>query len=237
LINSTGPTPPSTRMQNRWWGRRTQSDLGHSRSQERGPRAGLRRGARWLKGDSDRPTLMVIERGVHGHGLLLGVDLAATARAWPRSMFLVGGAVAGTPSKKARSLTWFERSSIRSAGCSRTHVAAPGAAASACACVSHRLIDRQLLSPVSASPYRMKPSWTYLAHVGERNPSTSPVDRGRHHRKPGILQARARHPALPLRAVPSRRHAGAHRAGTSGSGRAGKEGIAYERRHREVVQR
>jgi hypothetical protein len=39
--------------------------------------------------------------------------------------------VSSTPSKKARSPTSFERSSIRSDRCSRTHVAAIGVAASA----------------------------------------------------------------------------------------------------------
>jgi hypothetical protein len=63
-----------------------------------------------------------------------------------------GQTVAGMPSKKARSPTSLERSSIRSATCSRTQVAATGAAASAWAWVSHRVIDRHVPPPVSASP-------------------------------------------------------------------------------------
>ncbi len=63
-----------------------------------------------------------------------------------------GQTVAGMPSKKARSPTSFERSSIRSPTCLRTQVAATGAAASAWAWVSHRVIDRHVPPPISASP-------------------------------------------------------------------------------------
>lgn len=83
------------------------------------------------------------------HELRDGLGAAATT---PRSEVPIGQTLAGTPSKKARSPTSFERSSIRSARCSRTQVAATGAAASALAWVSHRLIERQVPPPVSASP-------------------------------------------------------------------------------------
>src|SRR6187431_880581 len=76
---------------------------------------------------------------------------SALAAAAPRSMLGSDQTVAGTPSKKARSLTWLEMSSTWSATCSRTHAVDTSDAASAWSRDSHRLIDRQVLLPVSAT--------------------------------------------------------------------------------------